>query len=181
MILEGNDIPKNFSDKDNIDNLYNTSIAGINPADIKDITILKDAAATAIYGAKAANGVIVVTTRSGSEGAPVIRASAAVFFDLKPDMNKLRLMNASEKVDWELRLAGRKDLNYRSEFGEVARILNRNNAMEVFREQGFKALSPEIRNTIDALREKNTEWGDELYTVGINRQYNLSVSGGGKT
>lgn len=180
MILEGNDIPKNFSDKDNIDNLYNTSIAGINPADIKDITILKDAAATAIYGAKAANGVIVVTTRSGSEGAPVIRASAAVFFDLKPDMNKLRLMNASEKIDWELRLAGRKDLNYRSEFGEVARILNRNNAMEIFREQGFNALSPEIRNTIDALREKNTGWGDELYTVGINRQYNLSVSGGGK-
>ncbi|MFR7876721.1 MAG: TonB-dependent receptor plug domain-containing protein [Butyricimonas paravirosa] len=64
MILEGNDIPANFSDKDNIDNLYNTSIAGVNP-DIEDITILKDAAATAIYRARAANGVIVVTTKKG--------------------------------------------------------------------------------------------------------------------
>ena len=58
MILEGNDIPTDFSDKDNIDNLYNTSIAGVNPADIESITILKDASATAIYGARAANGVM---------------------------------------------------------------------------------------------------------------------------
>lgn len=65
MILEGNDIPKDFGDKDNIDELQNTSIGGVNPADIESITILKDAAATAIYGAKAANGVIVITTKKG--------------------------------------------------------------------------------------------------------------------
>lgn len=51
-----------------IDNIYNTSIAGINPNDIEDITVLKDAAATAIYGARAANGVIVITTKSGKKG-----------------------------------------------------------------------------------------------------------------
>lgn len=67
MILEGNDIPKDFGDKDNIDELQNTSIGGVNPADIESITILKDAAATAIYGAKAANGVIVITTKKGRQ------------------------------------------------------------------------------------------------------------------
>ena len=77
MILEGNDIPTDFSDKDNIDNLYNTSIAGVNPADIESITILKDASATAIYGARAANGVIVVTTKKGTAGK--MRVNAFVF------------------------------------------------------------------------------------------------------
>ena len=83
MILEGNDIPANFSDKDNIDNLYNTSIAGVNPADIEDITILKDAAATAIYGARAANGVIVVTTKKGKAGKMRVNASGSVFLCVK--------------------------------------------------------------------------------------------------
>ena len=79
MILEGNDIPADFNDKDNIDNLYNTSIAGVNPADIESITILKDASATAIYGARAANGVIVVTTKKGAAGKMRVNASAAMF------------------------------------------------------------------------------------------------------
>ena len=44
------------------------SIAGLNPWDIEDITVLKDAAATAIYGARAANGVIIITTKKGKVG-----------------------------------------------------------------------------------------------------------------
>jgi TonB-dependent Receptor Plug Domain. len=60
--LEGTDIPS-MEDLQDIDNIYQTSIAGINPQDIESITVLKDAAATAIYGARAANGVIVITTK----------------------------------------------------------------------------------------------------------------------
>lgn len=52
-----------MEDLQDIDNIYQTSIAGINPQDIESITVLKDAAATAIYGARAANGVIVITTK----------------------------------------------------------------------------------------------------------------------
>ena len=65
MPLEGNDIPKDWSSKESVDNLYNMSIAGLNPWDIEDITVLKDAAATAIYGARAANGVIIINTARG--------------------------------------------------------------------------------------------------------------------
>mgnify|MGYP000293757983 CR=1 FL=1 len=61
--LEGTDIPSLESLK-NIDDVQQSSIAGLNPADIADITVLKDAAATAIYGARAANGVIVITTKT---------------------------------------------------------------------------------------------------------------------
>src|SRR5690554_6146216 len=121
--LEGNDVP-DFSDKDNIDQLENFSIAGLNPDDIEDITILKDAAATAIYGARAANGVIAITTKKGKKGDMRINFSANTFVTQKPDFSKLNLLDASQKVDLELMLAGRTDLNYRSDKGEVARILN---------------------------------------------------------
>lgn len=54
--MDGTDIPS-MEDLKDIDNIYQTSIAGLNPSDIDNITVLKDAAATAIYGARAANGV----------------------------------------------------------------------------------------------------------------------------
>lgn len=71
--LEGTDIPDLDSDTDNdIVNIGQSSIAGISPYDIESITILKDAAATAIYGARAANGVIVITTKRGRTGKPIV-------------------------------------------------------------------------------------------------------------
>lgn len=178
MILEGNDIPANFSDSDNIDELYNTSIAGVNPADIENITVLKDAAATAIYGARAANGVIVVTTKRGKIGKPRVNFSAATFYTLKPDMSKLNMMDASQKVDFELGMATREDLTYRSHTGEVARILNGANELKAYREGGFEALSGKSQSAINALRNVNTDWGDVIYRNAFNQQYNLSVSGG---
>lgn len=72
--LEGTDIPSLESLK-NIDDVQQSSIAGLNPADIADITVLKDAAATAIYGARAANGVIVITTKNGKAGKTKINFS----------------------------------------------------------------------------------------------------------
>ncbi|MGL5683100.1 MAG: SusC/RagA family TonB-linked outer membrane protein [Marinifilaceae bacterium] len=179
MILEGNDIPSDFSDKDNIDELYNTSIAGVNPADIETITVLKDAAATAIYGARAANGVIVVTTKKGRVGKPRVNFSGATFYTLKPDMGRLNLMDASQKVDYELGLAARKDLTYRSETGGVARILNGAGELGAFQENGFSGLSAASQSAINDLRNINTNWGDIIYRNAWNQQYNLSVSGGG--
>lgn len=178
MILEGNDIPKDFGDKDNIDNLYNTSIAGVNPADIEDITILKDAAATAIYGARAANGVIVVTTKKGRAGKMRVNASASVFYTLRPDLGRLNLMNASEKVDFELGLAAREDFTYRTYKGEIARILSSDGALETFRQGGFSALSADRQNAINRLRSQGADWEREVYQNALNQQYNLSFSGG---
>lgn len=178
MILEGNDIPKDFGSKDNIDNLYNTSIAGVNPADIEDITILKDAAATAIYGARAANGVIVITTKKGTKGKMRINASASTFVTTKPDLGKLNLMNASEKVDFELGLAAREDLTYREEWGGVSRLLKKYDQWDAFRQGGFNAISAEAQAGINELRNSGTNWGDEVYQNAVNQQYNLSLSGG---
>ncbi|MGC5743755.1 SusC/RagA family TonB-linked outer membrane protein [Chryseobacterium sp. NFX27] len=175
--LEGNDVP-NFSDKDNIDQLQNFSIAGLNPNDIEDITILKDAAATAIYGARAANGVISITTKKGKKGAMKLNFSADTFVTARPDFDRLNLLNASEKVDLELMLASRADLTYRADKGEVMRILMKNSQLDAFRNGGLGALNTFTRQQIDGLRNNNTDWGKLLYRNAINKQYGLSLSGG---
>ncbi len=176
--LQGNDIPKDFRDKDNIDNLKSFPIAGINPEDIEEITVLKDASATSIYGARAANGVIVITTKKGKEGAMRINFNASTFLTLRPDFDKLNLMNASEKVDFELGLASRPDLTYQSNRGEVARILDAYGEYNNFQNNGFSSINPLAQNAIKNLRNQDVNWGNKLYQAAINQQYGLTLSGG---
>ena len=180
MPLEGNDIPSDWSSKENVDNLYNMSIAGLNPADIEDITVLKDAAATAIYGARAANGVIIITTKKGRRNqATRVNVSASLFVTDRPNLDKLNLMNASQKVDLELALAANGRLNYRQNMGGVARILDQADERAALREGGFAALTPGTQAAINALRKDGTDWGKEIYQVALNQQYSFSISGGG--
>ncbi|WP_434037199.1 SusC/RagA family TonB-linked outer membrane protein [Formosa sp. 4Alg 33] len=176
--LEGNDIPSDFRDKDNIDNLQSYPIAGLNPEDIESITVLKDASATSIYGARAANGVIVITSKSGKKGAMRVQANGNVFITQRPDFDKLNLMNSSEKVDFELYLASRSDLTYQQDRGSVARILNSYGEYANFQNNGFSALSLNAQNDINSLKQSQTNWGDELYQTAINQQYSVSISGG---
>ena len=176
--LEGTDLPKNIMDKDNIDQLRNLPIAGLNPDDIEDITILKDAAATAIYGARAANGVIVITTKKGKKGPTAINFSANTFIGERPDFSKLNLMNAAEKVDFELGLASRSDLTYRDNLGAVSRILNQTGELATYRSKGFSGLKASTQDQINALKNTNTDWGKELYQSPVNQQYTLGLSGG---
>lgn len=175
--IEGTALPNSF-DKDNLNNLTNLPIAGINPDDIQDITVLKDAAATSIYGARAANGVIVITTKRGKSGPTQVQVSANTFVNQRPDYSRLNLMNADQKVDFELGMAGRTDLDFRTDRGAVARILNSSSELGAFQKGGFAALTPATQQAINALRSQNTDWGKELYRNAVNQQYTASVSGG---
>ena len=176
--LEGNDVPSDFQAQENIDNLTNTSIAGLNPNDIKDITILKDAAATAIYGARAANGVIVITTKKGREGKMRINFSSDLFYTKKPDFSRLNLMNASEKVNLEMSLLQNPYHTYRTGNGGVARILESTGQKDAFLENGISGISSEAQEQINALRTDGTDWFNEIYRPTLNQQYGLSLSGG---
>ena len=75
------------------DDLFMNGVAGINPSDIESITILKDASAAAIYGSRAAGGVIVVTTKKGKSGKAQINYSGNVSVTLPPQRN-YSLMNS---------------------------------------------------------------------------------------
>ncbi|WP_321518821.1 SusC/RagA family TonB-linked outer membrane protein [uncultured Bacteroides sp.] len=179
MPLEGTNLP-DMSDK-NIDQLFSSSIAGINPADIEDITILKDAAATAIYGARAANGVILITTKKGKEGKPTVQFSSKLSFTAKPNMSKLNLMNSSEKIDLELQLAKYNDLdsdNSITKKGAIARLFDSNSLWDQYRNGGVESLPSNVQTEIANLRSVNTNWGDELYRTAANQDYSLSINGG---
>ena len=86
----------------NMSELTNTSnaIASLNPNDIESITVLKDAAAAAAYGSRAANGVILVTTKSGKEGKAQFDARAKFGVSWLQSDSGFRVMTAEELLDW---------------------------------------------------------------------------------
>ena len=174
--LEGTDIP-NIDDLNDVDEIYQTSIAGLNPSDIDDITVLKDAAATAIYGARAANGVIVITTKKGQEGRPVVNFNTRLTYSPKVDIGRLNLLNADEKVNLELALLG-SGYTYRSHKGGVANVLDAFGEYDAFVGGGWSALSSEAQAGINRLRSINTDWNDILFRDVLNQEYNASISGG---
>lgn len=174
--LEGTDIP-NIDNLNDVNDIYQTSIAGLNPTDIDNITVLKDAAATAIYGARAANGVIVITTKRGKESRPIVNFNTRLTFSPKVDINRLNLLNASEKVDLELALLA-SNYEYRQHKGGVANILDKLNEFNAYRAGGWNALSATAQQQINNLRDINTNWNDILFRNVFNQEYNASVSGG---
>ena len=174
--MEGNEIPA-VDNLNDIDDIYQTSIAGLSPSDIDNITVLKDAAATAIYGARAANGVIVITTKKGKEGRPVVNFSTKLTYNPKADISRLNLLNADEKVDLELDLLS-SDYTYRQNKGDVAIILNDLGETAAYKAGGWDALSATAQQRINHLRTINTDWNDILFRDVFNQEYNASVSGG---
>ncbi len=174
--LEGNDIPQ-IDDLNDIDDIYQTSIAGLNPSDIESITVLKDAAATAIYGARAANGVIVITSKKGKEGRPIVNFNTRITYTPRADISNLNLLNANEKVDLELDLLS-SAYDYREHKGGVANILDAMGEFSAYKNGGWNALSADAQKQINALRDINTDWNDILFRNVVNQEYNASVSGG---
>ena len=77
-----------------VDGLQGANLNALNPNDIESIEILKDASATAIYGSRGANGVILITTRSGKKGKPIIDYSYS--YGSQTIRHKLDLMNAAD-------------------------------------------------------------------------------------
>ena len=176
MPLEGTDIPAMEELKD-IDNIYQTSIAGINPSDIENITVLKDAAATAIYGARAANGVIVITTKKGKMGKAQINVSTKLTVNPNLNLSRLNMLNSKEKVGLELDLLT-SGFSYRGKKGSVYQLLSQYGMLDAYKTGGWDALSPEAQNAINTLKGINTDWNDVLMRTALSQEYNISISGG---
>ena len=81
-------------------NLIGNQISWLNPSDIETITVLKDASATAIYGSKASNGVIVITTKKGSAERTSIRYSTHFSFRTRPNYGMFNYMNSKERIQF---------------------------------------------------------------------------------
>lgn len=161
-----------LNDPDYVNRIGN-AIAGINPQDIQRIDVLKDAAATALYGTRAANGVIVITTKSGREGKPMVSYSLQTTFRKRPYYSdgKINLMNSAERMQFSQQLA-EMHFAYPSNMAKVGyeEALRQLYSGEINREE-FNAL-------IKQMSAENTDWFDILCHNTLSQDHSLSVSGG---
>lgn len=127
----------------------------INPDDIESMTVLKDAATTALYGADGANGVILVTTKSG-EGDSKTRVSASVRYGISQVDRSTLLRLCSTEQWWALAEEGWTNAGY---------------SMENF---------PYQDNEHNSYSTTSTDWYDVYFGTGSNAQYNVSASSGGR-
>ncbi|MCS3795956.1 SusC/RagA family TonB-linked outer membrane protein [Niastella sp. OAS944] len=163
-----------------IDNFaYDGDINNINPNDIENITILKDAAAASIWGARAGNGVIVLTTKRGQYNQPFrLSVNTNAQITSKPNLFAYPAMNSSDYIDLEQFLFDKgaydillADPSYPA-LSPVVEILAKKKANSLTAQQAAAQ--------IDALRELDVrnDFDKYVYRTGINNQYSLSLNGG---
>lgn len=145
----------------------------LNGNDIESIQVLKDAASASIYGSRAANGVIIVTTKRGKEGQLKITLDASVAASMYT--NKMEVLNSElyGQALWQAYVNGGEDpntnaLGYRFNWGYDAKGYPVLNGITM-----SKYL--DSANTVPAA---NTDWFDETTRTGVIQQYNLAVSNG---
>lgn len=129
------------------------ALASINPSDIVSMDILKDASATAIYGARAANGVIMISTKRGQAGTANITYDGYVGWQEMP--NKLDMLNLREYAEHRNVRSGK---DYA---GQDWGIVNKDNNF----------VRPDLLGT-------GTDWQDEMFSKALMTSHNLSVTGG---
>lgn len=135
----------------------------LNSADIESIDILKDASATAIYGARGANGVIVITTKQGSEGKPKVNFSSS--WTVSHIANKAELMNGYEFVELQ---------------NEIFALSGNTNSY--LKPSEHDLASGITTYDLEDYRDESrwNDWQDNIYRTSISQNYNLSIAGGSK-
>ena len=166
-------VPFTASDLNSPDAAYliGNSISGLSPQDIESISVLKDASATAIYGVKAANGVIVVTTKRGTVSAPVVTYDAAVNVNTRPRYSQFDLMNSQERVQlsqdiYEARLEYPRVPIQESYEGALQQLINK------------KISQSEFTSLVGKYETMNSDWFKALFRPVVTQNHNVSVTGG---
>lgn len=167
--------------------IFNGNISDINPSDIKSVDILKDASSAAVYGSRAASGVVIVTTKKGLKGKPVINFSTDLGV-AEVTNSKIRPLNGDEyttfRRDWLIRLhPNQPDYYFHNPAALPGNIsvdewynYNQNPNADVTAEWLNRLLffSTEIDNYMNGTTEN---WYDRTIQLGRRQNYDLSVSG----
>ncbi len=164
--------PQDLNDLDFV-NLLGNAISGLNPEDIEQIDVLKDASATAIYGKEAANGVIVITTKKGKQGPPTVTYSLSGSFTQRPSYNdkSVNMMNSKQRIDLSREMIEKK-MAYPS------------NTMWVGYEAAYREYLngrisyEEFERQVNYYETLNTDWFDILFRNAFSHNHNVGISGG---
>ncbi len=132
-----------------------TTIRDFSPNDIETIQVLKDASAGAIYGSRAANGVVIITTKSGKKDQP-----------MKVDYRGYMGVDQIKKGVYEVMDA--------TQYGDYVRMAFANSGMEA--PAGYQIGNPLYLDP----NEINTDWFNEVFKTGIRQNHNVNISGGGQ-
>ncbi|QBO58387.1 SusC/RagA family TonB-linked outer membrane protein [Chryseobacterium salivictor] len=158
---------------------YEGDLSNINPEIVENITILKDASAASIWGARAANGVIVITTKKGKFSQPLSADfSMTTTLSGKPDLNYIRQMSSSDFIDVEKSLftKGFYDSDISSPLHPVLTPV-----VDLLNKEKKGLLTPSQANEmIDRLRSADIrdQYRTYMYQPMENHQYALNLSGG---
>ena len=158
-------------------NLIASGIGGVNVDDIESISVLKDAAATAIYGTRAANGVIVITSKKGNVGKTRITYNGSVHVGMRPELKDAYMMNSKERIDVNMEMIQRGVLNTSSakanEYGTCSDF------ERYFVDVHDRKLTwSQFEDKVKELETVNTDWFKYLFRNAITHRHSLSISGG---
>ena len=152
--------------------IIGNQVSWLNPNDIETITVLKDASATAVYGSRASNGVIVITTKKGKVGRMSINYSGNFSIAPRPKYKNFKLMNSQERIEFS-EDAFAEGLRYIDE--PLKQINTYEGALRMY--QDGEMTPDEFISTRNYLETVNTDWLDLLTRTTFGHNHNLSVTG----
>lgn len=155
-----------------MEEIIGNQVSWLNPNDIEAITVLKDASATAVYGSRASNGVIVITTKKGKVGRMSINYSGNFSIAPRPKYKNFKLMNSQERVEFS-EDAFAEGLRYVKE--PLKQIYTYEGALRMY--QDGEMTPDEFIATRNYLETVNTDWLDLLTRTTFGHNHNLSVTG----
>lgn len=161
-------VPKNTTG-DYAGTVMQDGVGNIMPEDIETISILKDASAAAIYGARAANGVIVVTTKKGFRSKTQFNYTGTYDCSIAPE-NRLDFMNSEEKLRYERSIIDNFGLDHAKMAGRGGFLFKRS-------VEGYMTPA-EYNRQYQQLARTNTNWFDVLFRTAQSHSHNISLRGG---
>lgn len=169
------------------DDIYTTSnvMNTINPNDIESITVLKDAAASALYGSRAANGVIVITTKQGKQGKPVINFKASVGITPSFATDNFEVAPIEQQLEMYYENFWNAGVYYEGATYEEASASACAAFNQRFNRHGYIMSAPD--NTVNSLTitgeraGRYYNWDSVLFRTEVYQSYDLSVSGATET
>lgn len=159
-------------------------LSSFNPADIEQITFLKDAVAASIWGARGANGVIVIETKKGKKGVTSMNYSSTLGISQAPSMSKLDWMSSAEYVDLEKEMLAKGffvDAKASTSYFPLQTAPPSDVQEWTFKVKRGEATQAQADAAIAAISERSNYGQIEKYLLrtAISQQHNLSFSGGG--
>lgn len=161
--------------------IISSGVAGLNSDDIESFQILKDASATALYGARAMNGVIVITTKKGKKGTLSVNYSLGLTIKPIPSYDDYNILNSKEQMQvnkevyqkgW-INIANTQFAANHGPYGKMFQYASENKLHWAENSDEFNAFLRKYETV-------NTNWFDELFQTGIQQNHTISVAGGGE-